>query len=208
MEQPAACTAAACPQTPAPQPPARKPHRPQREPCATCGVRVQLGAMARPNLFASVGEAAIRAVLTDFYQSVFGDVMIGFLFEGVDRTQLIEREYQFTARFLGAEVEYTGRPMRAAHQRLRVFGGHFERRQHLLRAALAKHQIPSDVQAAWLGHHEALRAQITADKGSECKDSSAQWMEDDRATVVEPIEHNRENKHGRNAEGLVRLGRK
>jgi len=123
-------------------------------------------------LFDKIGDAKLRAVIEDFYSRVFGDVMIGFLFEGKDRQRLIDKEYEFTAHLLGADVKYTGRPMRVAHAQSPIFGGHFERRLQILRETLRDHAVDADVAAAWIDHSLALRAQITKDKGSECKDTS------------------------------------
>jgi hemoglobin len=125
-----------------------------------------------PELFAKIGEAKLRAVITDFYGRIFGDVMIGFLFAGKDRQHLIDREYEFTAQLLGADVAYTGRPMRVAHAKSPIFGGHFERRLQLLRETLRDHAVDPEVEQVWLDHTIALRPQITSDQGSECKDTS------------------------------------
>jgi hemoglobin len=126
--------------------------------------------MARsPDLYARLGDDALRAVVVDFYDRVFDDVMIGFLFAGKDRQRLIELECQFTARFLGADVAYTGRPMREAHARAPILGGHFERRLQILRNTLRDHAVDAEVATAWIDHQLALRAQITPDRGSECK---------------------------------------
>jgi hemoglobin len=125
-----------------------------------------------PELFAKIGEATLRTVITDFYARLFGDVMIGFLFEGKNRQHLIDRETEFTAGFLGGTMTYTGRPMRAAHASSPIFGGHFERRLEILRQTLRDHAVDPDVQQVWIDHTLALRAQITSDKGSECKDTS------------------------------------
>ena len=125
-------------------------------------------------LFDKIGGDALRAVITDFYRRIFDDVMIGFMFQGKDRAHLIAREYELAAALLGAPgVTYTGRPMRTAHANHTIFGGHFERRVQILRETFADHHVDPAVQAAWLEHTEALRAQITRDKGSECKDTSA-----------------------------------
>ena len=123
-------------------------------------------------LFDKIGADKLRAVLADFYSRVFGDVMIGFLFEGKDRQRLIDREYEFTAQFLGADVKYTGRPMRTAHGQLPIFGGHFERRLQILRETMRDHAVDPDVQTAWIDHTLALRSQITPDRGSECATTS------------------------------------
>lgn len=125
-----------------------------------------------PELFAKIGEHKLRAVVTDFYSRIFGDVMIGFLFEGKSRQHLIDREYEFTASFLGGDVKYTGRPMRTAHAQSPIFGGHFERRLQILRETLRDNAVDPEVQRAWIDHTLALRDQITPDKGSECKDTS------------------------------------
>jgi hemoglobin len=125
-----------------------------------------------PELFAKIGEQKLREVITDFYSRVFGDIMIGFLFEGKNRQHLIDREYEFTASFLGADVKYTGRPMRTAHAQSPIFGGHFERRLQILRETLRDHAVDPHVQKVWIDHTLALRAQITPDKGSECKDTA------------------------------------
>lgn len=123
-----------------------------------------------PALFAKIGAAQLRAVVTDFYDRVFPDVMIGFMFQGKDKQRLIDKEYELAARFLGAPgVTYTGRPMREAHAAHTIFGGHFERRLQILRETLADHAVDPEVQRVWIEHTLALRDQITKDKGSECK---------------------------------------
>jgi hemoglobin len=123
-------------------------------------------------LFDKIGADKLRAVVTDFYSRVFGDVMIGFLFEGKSRQHLIDREYEFTANFLGGDVKYTGRPMRTAHAQSPIFGGHFERRLQILRETLRDNAVDPEVQQSWIDHTLALRPQITRDKGSECKDTT------------------------------------
>jgi len=122
--------------------------------------------------FDKIGAEKLRAVIADFYDRVFADVMIGFLFQGKSKQTLIDREYEFTAGFLGADVKYTGRPMRVAHAQSPIFGGHFERRLQILRETMRDHGVDEEVQKVWLDHSYALRAQITTDKGSECKDTS------------------------------------
>lgn len=128
--------------------------------------------MRDSHLFDRIGADRLRAVIEDFYSRIFGDVMIGFLFEGKDRGRLVEMEYQFTAQLLGADLKYTGRSMREAHAHSPIFGGHFERRLQLLRETLRDHAVDPEVQQAWIDHTLSLRAQITPDKGSECKDTS------------------------------------
>jgi hemoglobin len=124
-------------------------------------------------LYDKIGPDRLRAVITDFYARVFDDVMIGFLFAGKDRKRLIDKEFEFTAQLLGGAVKYTGRPMRAAHARVPIMGGHFDRRTRILQETLADHGVDPDVQASWLHHIEALRAQVTADAAGACNDVAA-----------------------------------
>jgi hemoglobin len=146
-------------------------------------------------LFDRIGAAALRAVLTDFYGRVFGDVMIGFMFQGKDRQHLIDREYELTAALLGAPgVTYTGRPMRVAHAQHTIFGGQFERRLQILRETLRDHNVGAEVQQVWIDHQLALRSQITRDQGSECDDTAAAAP---RLAVVAPDDPTRPIKLGR-----------
>jgi hemoglobin len=127
--------------------------------------------MTRANLFAMIGGDALRAVIVDFYDRVFDDIMIGFLFIGKDKKHLIDREWEFTAHFLGGPVAYTGRPIKAAHAKSPIFGGHFERRLQILRNTLVSHKVDAEVAQAWIDHQLALRSQVTGDAGSECKNT-------------------------------------
>src|SRR5205814_4083396 len=52
------------------------------------------------------GEPALRAVLQALYDRLFDDVMVGFLFAGKDKAQLVEHQVRFTARFLGGPSAY------------------------------------------------------------------------------------------------------
>jgi hemoglobin len=120
------------------------------------------------SLFDQIGGDKLRQVIADFYSRIFHDVMIGFLFAGKDRARLIDKEWEFTAKLLGADVAYTGKPIRAAHARSPILGGHFERRLQILRETLADHDVAPEVQQRWIDHTLALRSQVTGDAGSEC----------------------------------------
>lgn len=118
--------------------------------------------------FDKIGGDALRAVIRDFYDRVFDDAMIGFLFQGKNKERLIQKEWELVARMLGADVRYTGRSMREAHAKSPILGGHFERRLEILRQTLADHAVDDEVRDVWLGHTRKLRSQVTADRSSEC----------------------------------------
>ena len=116
-----------------------------------------------------------RAVITTFYDWVFDDVMIGYLFMKADKSRLIEMEVQFAARMLGARhIQYTGKPLRKAHAGHMILGGHFDRRLQLLRNAIKKHGLPQKVYDVWIEHSQALRSVITDDADSNCSHEAAQ----------------------------------
>jgi hemoglobin len=114
------------------------------------------------------GEPALRAVIEDFVDRVFSDIMIGFLFRDADRARIRALEFEHASEFLGGPLRYTGRPLRAAHARHRITGGQFARRIQLLRQVCSAHGVPPDVVEAWLAHNESLRGQVTDQPGSEC----------------------------------------
>lgn len=115
------------------------------------------------------GEAALAAIIDEFVDRMARDIMIGFFFARVDLERLKAKEYEHAAEHLGAGVTYTGRALPAAHRPLRIFGGHFARRKEILRQVLVAHDVPSDVQKAWLDHVESLRSEVTADSASQCR---------------------------------------
>lgn len=115
------------------------------------------------------GAPRLRAILVDFYDRVFTDVLIGFLFAGKSKERLIERELELTLATMGAPVEYRGRGMKEAHAAHAIQGGHFERRQQLLRETCDAHGLPVAVRDFWLAHNESLRPLVTKASGSDCE---------------------------------------
>jgi len=116
------------------------------------------------------GETALRAIVDDFVDRCFDDVMIGFLFRRAKRERIKRFEYEHAAQWLGAEVEYGGRPLEVAHGAHRILGGQFARRLQILRETLDAHGVPAEIRDAWLAHHESLRHLVTADPDSNCND--------------------------------------
>ena len=115
------------------------------------------------------GEPALRAIIDEFVDRVFDDIMIGFHFRNASRERLREMEYQHAAEHLGGGVKYEGKPLRAAHAPHRIMGGQFERRKKILSDVLVEHGVDEGVRARWLAHVESLRDEITSDAGSECR---------------------------------------
>lgn len=114
------------------------------------------------------GEGKLRQIIDTFINRVFEDRMIGFFFRNADKNRIKEMEFQLTARFLGADVEYKGRPLDEAHARHPIMGGQFARRLQILRETLEFYQVSGSIRDAWIQHTESLRPLITRDAGSDC----------------------------------------
>ncbi|MEQ8274688.1 MAG: group 1 truncated hemoglobin [Deltaproteobacteria bacterium] len=127
--------------------------------------------MSEPTLFERLGgEWALRPIIQDFVQRMTTDMMIGFFFREVDAKRLEEMEYLFTAKFLGADVQYVGKPIRDAHAPHPIMGGQFDRRRQILEEAIDRHGVAPDIKAAWLEHVDRLRPQVTRDAAGVCID--------------------------------------
>jgi hemoglobin len=114
------------------------------------------------------GEPALRRVIDRFVDSIFDDAMIGFFFRNASRERIKAKEYEFAARHLGAEVAYTGRPLREAHAAHPIMGGQFNRRLQILKDTLAELGVPERVREHWVRHTEQLRDQVTRNAGNAC----------------------------------------
>ena len=114
------------------------------------------------------GESRLRAIIDTFIDRVFEDRMIGFFFRNAERSRIKEMEYQLAASFLGAPIEYQGRPLGKVHANHPIMGGHFARRQQILKETLELYQVSKEIQAVWLNHTASLRPLITPEEGSAC----------------------------------------
>jgi hemoglobin len=114
------------------------------------------------------GEVKLRAIIDSFIDRVFDDRMIGFFFRNADRARIKEMEYQLAANYLGAGVEYRGRPLDKVHANHPIMGGHFERRRQILKETLEFYQVAEEIKSAMLLHTDRLRPLITPESGSDC----------------------------------------
>jgi hemoglobin len=120
------------------------------------------------SLYDELGKERLQQILDAFVDRLFDDLMIGFFFRNADRDRIKQLEFQFTARFLGADIEYAGRPLAEAHRQHPIMGGQFARRLQILRETLEEYRVPPHIREAWIEHTESLRPLITRDKGTDC----------------------------------------
>jgi hemoglobin len=114
------------------------------------------------------GEIRVREIIDTFIDRVFEDRMIGFFFRHANRARIKEMEYQLIAEFLGAGIQYKGKPLSEVHGKHPIMGGHFARRRQILKETLESHRVPEPVKEAWLTHTDSLRPLITAQEASAC----------------------------------------
>jgi hemoglobin len=114
------------------------------------------------------GEATLRAIINTFIDRVFADRMIGFFFRNADRVRIKEMEYQLAANYLGAAIEYQGRPLGKVHANHPIMGGHFERRRQIFKETLEFYKVPEEIKCVMLEHTDRLRPLITPETGSDC----------------------------------------
>jgi hemoglobin len=127
--------------------------------------------VTEPSLFEELGgEPVLRSIVGRFVDRMFADAMIGFFFRKASRERIKEKEYELAAQHLGADVQYTGRPIAQAHAAHAIMGGQFARRLELLRQTLDEAGAPPRVVAHWITHTENLRSLITRDASGECVD--------------------------------------
>jgi len=118
------------------------------------------------------GENRLREIIDTFIDRVFEDRMIGFFFRNADRRRIKELEFQLAAKFLGADVEYQGRPLTKVHANHPIMGGHFARRRQILSETLDFYDVAAEIKSVILEHTDALRHQITPEAGSDCDPNS------------------------------------
>lgn len=115
------------------------------------------------------GEPALRPIIDRFVDRVFEDVMIGFHFQSASRARVREKEYEFAAVHLGANIEYTGRPIADAHRKHAIMGGQFMRRLQILKDTLVEFDVPEHIREHWIRHTESLREHVTRDLAGRCE---------------------------------------
>ena len=131
--------------------------------------KIGKGRMVTRTLYEELGgEAKLRQIIETFIERVFEDRMIGFFFRNADKKRIKEMEFQLTARFLGEDMEYQGKPLDEVHAKHPIMGGQFARRLQILYETLEYYQVPKHIRDAWIEHTESLRPLITRDAGSDC----------------------------------------
>ena len=114
------------------------------------------------------GLEKLKEIINSFVDRMFDDVMIGFFFRKADKERIKEKEFEFVAQFLGAEIKYSGTPLPEAHLKHRIMGGQFSRRKQILKETFEEYHVPKHIIDALLEHTENFRMLIAKTKNSDC----------------------------------------
>lgn len=107
------------------------------------------------------GEERFRELLTDFYDRLFDDIIIGFLFAESDKSALVESQMAWSSARLGDRSgSYEGPTIRGSHVDLPITSGMFDRRHQILREVLEEWDVPEHVRDAWLELDQSLRSNV------------------------------------------------
>jgi len=116
------------------------------------------------------GAGRLTEIVSDFYDRLFDDALVGFLFRGHDKQRLVAMQVEYLRARLGnEEVEYTGEPVRAAHRDLPITVGHFDRRHAILEQVLEDWEMPDWPRDEWLELDAALR-DLVVQTGGEARE--------------------------------------
>ena len=111
-------------------------------------------------LYEQIGEEKLVAIVTEFYSRAFKDMIIGHFFFGKDQAALTAHQINFARGMLGGPNNYDSRPLRHAHQHLKLRPPHFARRQLILSQVMDHYGLATAAKVGWLGREESLRSQI------------------------------------------------
>lgn len=91
------------------------------------------------------GEAAVTAVVDDFYSRVVGDPSLAHYFEGTDLARLKSHQVALVSQVMGGPARYSGRSLKAAHGRLAITADDFGKVAVHLQSALQGAGVPAGI---------------------------------------------------------------
>lgn len=103
------------------------------------------------------GTIKLQNILKDFYDRLFDDIIVGFLFVNTDKQHIITMQHEFLCKLFGATKAYSGKSPATAHRHLPLLPGHFDRRIHVLKQTLLDQKVPQDVIDDWIKLENSLR---------------------------------------------------
>ncbi len=103
------------------------------------------------------GKDSFQKIITIFYDRLFADPIVGFIFSPHEKNKLIVSQMGWLSSTLGDRSgTYEGKNLRVAHQDLAITSGQFNRRHTILAELLDEFVIPEHVKEAWLNLDRGL----------------------------------------------------
>ncbi|MCP5463912.1 MAG: group 1 truncated hemoglobin [Deltaproteobacteria bacterium] len=103
---------------------------------------------------------SLQKVVSSFYQKLFNDTMVSFLFANTNKEKLIQTQTDFLAKAFGISQSYAGKPPASAHTHLKILPGHFDRRLKILEETLNESHLPKQAIDDWLKLENSFRNKI------------------------------------------------
>ena len=117
-------------------------------------------------LFEAMGGAAVLATVVDeFYLRVLSNARLAAFFAHTDLDELKRHQREFLALALHGPAQYSGRPMREAHQGRGIHAADFDRMLRHFREAFAAAGVPEPLIVQALATVEAYRSEIVSSDG-------------------------------------------
>ena len=103
----------------------------------------------------------MEAMMRRFYDRLFDDVIIGFMFADSDKEALVQSQIDYVYANIGNRAgDYEGPSIRRAHADLPILSGHFDRRHTILGETLREFDVPEYVREAWLKLDRSMREMV------------------------------------------------
>lgn len=107
------------------------------------------------------GARKTEELMRSFYDRLFEDLMVGFLFASSDKEALIRSQIEYVhANIGGRQGRYEGPSIRKAHKTLPILSGHFDRRHQILKDVLQDFDVSKQVHRAWIALDLAMRPMV------------------------------------------------
>ena len=107
------------------------------------------------------GRETMEAMMRRFYDRLFDDVIIGFMFVDSDKEALVQSQIDYVYANIGNRGgDYEGPSIRRAHADLPILSGHFDRRHTILEETLREFDVPEHVRDAWLKLDRSMREMV------------------------------------------------
>lgn len=90
------------------------------------------------------GFAAVRKIVSDFYNRLLDDDALQKYFTGIDMPRLIDHQTQFISSVMGGPGDVTNDALAKAHARLGISKADFKAVVAILQETLEDHGLPDD----------------------------------------------------------------